>query len=142
MVLPCELVDFKGERKTKEAANDEDKSCVLWKTKFDQVPKPSQKSYRLWNEFVDWLLSKRIETIVDFDLEVDTIYKMSSDKKYVKKKEGNEEVLLKATRIMYGQQIYEETNEDIENNWKMIIAEMKPNRAVIMHGTFHVRSED
>ena len=35
MVLPCKLVGFKGERKTKEAANDEDKSCVLWKTKFD-----------------------------------------------------------------------------------------------------------
>ena len=64
----------------KEAINDGDQSCVLWKIKFEEVPKPSQKSYRLQNEFVDQLVSKRIETIIDFDMEIDTVYKMSSDK--------------------------------------------------------------
>jgi len=81
IILPCELVGFKGDRKTKEARYDEDKSCVMWKTNFENVPKLSKKSYQLWNNFVDWLVNKRIETIVDFDNEIDTVYKITRDKK-------------------------------------------------------------
>lgn len=53
MMLPHELVDFKGERKTKEAWHDEDASCVTWQNHFENVPKPSKKSYEIWNKFAE-----------------------------------------------------------------------------------------
>ena len=81
MILPCKLVGFKGDRIMKKARYDEDKSCVMWKTNFENVPKPSKKSYQLWNNFVDQLVNKRIKTIVDFDNEIDTVYKIIRDKK-------------------------------------------------------------
>ena len=45
MILPCELVRFKGDMKTKEARHGEDKSCVLLKTLFENAPKLSKKSH-------------------------------------------------------------------------------------------------
>ena len=84
IMLPCELVGFKGDRKTKEARYDKEQSSVLWKIQFEKVPKLSKKLYELWRSFVDWLLTKRIEIIVDFDNEIETVYKMSSDRKYIK----------------------------------------------------------
>ena len=103
MMLLCKLVGFKGDRKTKEARYDEDKSYVIWRKKFEDVPKPSKKSYQLWYNFVDWLVNKKIETIVDFENEIDTVYKITRDKQYIKKKIGEDEVVYKAKNIRYGQ---------------------------------------
>ena len=93
MMLPRELVGFKGERKTKEAWCNEDASCVMQKNQFDNVSKPSKKSYEIWNKFADWIIDKKVETIIDFNNEIDTIYKITRDKKCIKKKIDEEEVV-------------------------------------------------
>ena len=100
-MLPYKLVGFFGISKTKEAREDEEKSCVLQKFQFKLVSKLSHKSYELWNRFVDQLLEKQIKTIADFDQVVETVYEMSSDRNYIKKKIENTEVLFKVQEIRY-----------------------------------------
>ena len=56
MMLPCKLVGFQGSNRIKEARECEEKSCIMWKFDFEVVPKPSRKSFELWNRFVDWLV--------------------------------------------------------------------------------------
>ena len=141
-MLPYELVGFYGTNKTKEARESKEKSCILWKFKFKIVPKLSHKSYELWNSFVDWLVEKQIEIIADFEHVIEIVYEMSSDSTYIKKRIGNTEVLFKANEIRYGQKTYAITHDSVEIEQKKIIAEMKPNGAVIIQGIFHVRNEN
>ena len=56
IILPCKLVGFQGSNKTKEAREYEEKSCVIWKLDFEIVLKLSQKSFELWNGFIDLLV--------------------------------------------------------------------------------------
>ena len=86
MRLPYKLVGFDGTMKTKEAREDDMISCVRWKVEFESVPRPSKKLFQLWRDFVEWLLQKKIETIVDFGTEIETIYQISDDRQYIKKK--------------------------------------------------------
>ena len=70
--------------------------------KFETVPKPPKKSYRLSQEFATWLLQKRIETIVDFDREIDVVHKISNGRKYIKKKIEKTDITYKAQDARYG----------------------------------------
>ena len=101
-MLPYKLVGFSGRRKTWEAIECRESSYVIWKCQFEIVPKPSRKSYELWNNFMDWLLEKQIEMIVDFENKIETVYEMSSNGVYVKKWIGNTEVIFKENEIRYG----------------------------------------
>ena len=47
IVLPYELVGFSWRRKTWEAIEYKESSCIMWKCRFEMVPKPSRKSYKL-----------------------------------------------------------------------------------------------
>jgi len=89
MLLPCELVGFNGEMRTKELRENELNSCIEWKMDFDKVPKPSAKSYKIWEEFIKWMKEQRITTIVDFEPWVNTKFQISSDKEYVKETTKN-----------------------------------------------------
>ena len=46
MYLPCELIGLSGKRLTKEAREIESKSSIKWMINFDEVPKPSKKSFQ------------------------------------------------------------------------------------------------
>ena len=48
---------------------------------------------------------------MDFDNEIDTVYKITRDKNYIKKKIEDEEVVYKATAMKYGKQAYEKTED-------------------------------
>ena len=52
MHLPCELIGLNREYFTKEAREIENKSYIEQKIEFDEVPKSSKKSFKLWREFV------------------------------------------------------------------------------------------
>ena len=111
IMLPYELVGFKGDKKTKEARCDDDKSCVTWKIKFEKLPKVLNKSHKLWNKFVDWLASKKHETIVDFNNEIDIMCKITRDKKFIKRKISDEEVVHKAHNIRQCQLTHQRTED-------------------------------
>ena len=67
----------------------------------------------MWQEFVEWLLQKIIETIVDFNGEIDTVYEISSDRKYIKTRIEETEITYKAQDVRYRQQRFKEIEERI-----------------------------
>ena len=91
---------------------------------------------------MDQLVEKQIEIITDFEHVIEIVYEMSSNSTYIKKRIGNTEVLFKANKIRYGQKMYEIMHDSVETEQKKIIAEMKPNGAVIIYGIFHIRNEN
>ena len=141
MILPCELIGFMGRRKTREAREEKEQSCVKWKCKFCKVPKPSKKSHSLWMKFVEWLSNQDLQIIVDFEKHVETSYEVSSSGVYVKKRGENEDIIFKEEGERYGHKVHAHADEIVEENWKKTIAEMKPSGEFITYGTFHVRDE-
>ena len=59
-------------------------SCIEWKMDFDKVPKPSAKSYKIWEEFIKWLKEQKIQTIVDFEPWIQTNLQISPDREYIR----------------------------------------------------------
>ena len=114
MILPCELIGFLGRRKTREAREEKEVSCVKWKCKFCDVPTPSKKSYSQWMKFVEWLSNKDVQTIVDFERNVETLYEVSSNGVYVKKRVDNREIILKEDGEKYRQKVYAPIEERVE----------------------------
>ena len=43
MILPCELTGFFGNKVTREAREVFERSSIMWKIKFDVVPKPHKR---------------------------------------------------------------------------------------------------
>lgn len=88
------------------------------------------------------MIDKKVETMIDFDNEIGTIYKITRDKKHIKKKIDEEEVVRIVKNIRYGQQTYERTDEQVgERDWKMSIAEIKLNGVATIHGIIQVQTE-
>jgi len=141
MLLPCELVGFNGESKTKEMREKELKSCVEWKFKYDEVPKPSAKSYEIWERFMEWIGTQQIETIVDFEPWVTTKFQMSSDGEYIKEKSKNGFNYYGKGETRYGQQTYVKLDLEITSEWKKVIAELKPNGGFEVYGVFYTHHE-
>ena len=56
MKLPCKLVRFQDENKTKEKRKYRESSCIIQKFDTEVVPKLSRKLYEMQNDFVDWLI--------------------------------------------------------------------------------------
>ena len=78
-------------------------------------------------------MHKKVETIVDFESEINTIYQISEDRQYIKKA-GEEDSIYERRAGRYCQYRYEKINERVEREWKKMIAEMKPNREVKIYG--------
>ena len=47
-------------------------------------------------------------------------------------------VQFKVNKMRYGQRTYSITHEIVKTEQKKIITEMKPNRAILIYGTFHI----
>ena len=142
MYLPCELIGLNGKHVTKEAKETEHKSNVEWNIEFEEVPKPSKKSYELWKKFVEWIIMQDIVTIVDFEPNIRTKYEIGKNGKYLKENVNDKVIYYEKDEIKYGQQLYKKTDEVRQNEWKKIIAEMKPNQSIVVYGTFHVHMEE
>ena len=99
MIIPCELVGFSRDKSAKEIRGKEVRSCVEWKFKLKRVPKPSKKSYGIWEQYVKWLKEQKIITILDFEPWVQIRYVISSDKECLKEKKKNEETCYKKGEI-------------------------------------------
>jgi len=142
MVLPCELVGFNGERTTKEMREHYSQSCVKWTMEFEKVPKPSKKSYQIWEEFIKWLKEQKIQTIVDFEPWIQTNLQISPDREYIR--DASKEVVkyYKRGEIMYGHQVYKEIDDEVSIEWKKMIAELKENGRLEVHGIFYSHQED
>ena len=136
MYLPCELIGLNGKHVTKEAKETEHKSNVEWNIEFEEVPKPSKKSYELWKKFVEWIIMQDIVTIVDFEPNIRTKYEIGKNGKYLKENVNDKVIYYEKDEIKYGQQLYKKTDEVRQNEWKKIIAEMKPNQSIVVYGTF------
>ena len=79
MYLLCELVGINGTRRIYQFNNVESTSCFAWKIPFLTMPKPSKKSKNIWSAFVEWLSTKDIVTINDFDYQMKCKYHMTRD---------------------------------------------------------------
>ena len=75
---------------------------------------------------------------MDFDAGIDAACEISSDRRHVKKKVGGDKVLFKVSDIRHGQQACEETQDQTEQDWKIMTAEMKTNGVLIACGMIHV----
>ena len=58
--LPCELVGVRGQTKTKEFREMNEKSLVQQKFDFEQVPNPSNKTKDIWMKFIEWISQQNI----------------------------------------------------------------------------------
>ena len=67
MILPCELVGFKGQNVTKEMREWNESRAIRWKVMFKEVIKSPKRLVEVWKEFVDWLKNQKVDTIIDFD---------------------------------------------------------------------------
>ena len=142
MMLPCELVGFSGEMRTRELREKELNSCLEWKIEFEKMPKPSAKSFKIWEDFTIWLKEQKIVTIVDFEPWVKAKWQISQDKEYVKEVKQNDVIYYKKSEIRYRQQIYKKIDDEITTEWKNMIAELKPNGGLEVYGVFHVHQEE
>ena len=39
----------------------------MQQNQFENAPKPSKKSYEIWNKFAEWMIDEKAKTIIDFD---------------------------------------------------------------------------
>ena len=141
MMLTHELIGFFGQ-KTRGAREEKEDSCVKWKYKFCEVPSPSKKSHSAHMKFVEWLFQKEINTVVDFEKNIETRCQVSSDGICVKEQFENRETIFKENGKMHGQKVCEITEERVESVWKKTIVEMRPSGIFINCGTFHVRDDN
>ena len=141
MYLPCELIGLNGKFLTKEARVEEEKSSILWMIEFEEVPKPSKKSFTAWNNFVRWIVTQDITTIVDFESKMKTKYEMAMNGQYIREINNNTWTVYEKDDIQYNQQRYRIIDQVIETQWKKVIAEKKPNQAFEIYGIFHVNIE-
>ena len=142
MYLPCELIGLNGNRLTKEARDEDAKSVIEWKIKFDDVPRPSKKSFHHWKSFVEWISKMEIITIVDFEPMIKTKYEISTNRQYFREHRNENIIYYEKDVVRYNQQVYREIDNTIETEWNKVIAEMKPNRAVELYGIFYVNIEE
>ena len=84
MILPYELLGFRGINRTKEFREQNRKSLIIQKVEFEIVSKLTIRIAEVWNEFCEWLSQQQINTIIDFDENITTTYEISEDLTYVK----------------------------------------------------------
>ena len=65
---------------------------------------------------MEWLAQKEIETIVDFEHNVEIVYEVSSNGAYVKKRGDNGEIMFTEDNERYGQKTYHITEERVETH--------------------------
>ena len=135
MILPCELVGFKGNCKTRELREVNESSSIRWKVKFECVRKPHKRLIEEWEKFVCWLENQEIDTIIDFDNKISTKYEVSADKKYVKI--NNDEIeYYSAYKCRYRKVTYEKIDQVEGQEFRKTITEMKPNKSIVIHSIF------
>ena len=142
MILPCELVGFRGDKETKEAREVFELSTILWKVKFDEVRKPHKRLIAEWIDFVVWLKEQQIETIVDFSKSVNTTYEITPERKYVKQVKNNKVWFYEKTEARYGRVKYQRTEEIFTNEWRKSIAEMSHSKELIVYNVFPIEVDD
>ena len=60
----------------------ENKSSIEQTIEFDEIPKPSKKSFKLWREFAVWMKAQEIMIIFHFESKIIIRYTMTKDGKY------------------------------------------------------------
>ena len=55
MILPYKLVGFEGTKVTREMREWQEQSTIIWKVKFDVVPKPHKRLVEVQKAFVEWM---------------------------------------------------------------------------------------
>ena len=141
MKLPCELFGFNGNSIMKEVREVKLKSCLKWKTKLIEVPTPSRKSIEIWENFVTQISQKEIKTIIDFDSKIETKYEVAGNQ-YVRKNEKNKTQYYTKIDERNGQSVFGKSEPVSQVEWKKVIAEMKPSRAMIIHSIFYAAIEE
>ena len=102
--LPCELVGFCGQKKTKEFREGFEESSICWRIKFIKVSKPLLKSMEIWQRFIDWLSQQGITIINNFDNQIDCRYQITRDNRHMK--ENKEGGMYYERTISYSQEVY------------------------------------
>ena len=106
MYLPCELAGMKENCEIKEFREIESKSCIAWKFKFEEVPKPSKKTKDIWKSFIQQIKDQQISTINDFDHQVECMFQITTDEKYLKRNGLQPKIYQKEES--YGRPVYVE----------------------------------
>ena len=82
------------------------------------------------------LRDKKIITIIDFESSMTTRFEISKDAKYIKENAENSRICYEKDEIQHGQQTCRPRERDVIQEWEKIIAEMKPNKILVVYGTF------
>ena len=65
--LPFELIGNSGKEQTEAYRIQEKQSQIKQTFYHHNVDKPTQKAFKVWTQFIQWLEKKRITTSFDFD---------------------------------------------------------------------------
>ena len=83
MYLPCELIGKNSESKTKKYREEMEQSCIRWSFKMEEAPNPSEKTKKIWKEFIEWLSTIEVKIRVDFLKCCSYKYEILTNKNYV-----------------------------------------------------------
>ena len=50
----------------KEHREANEKSSACWRFKFENLPKPSNKTNNLWIVLIEWMFQQNVQMIIDF----------------------------------------------------------------------------
>ena len=84
MILPCELVELKGNKETKGSNIKREKSCLKRLILCPEMPKHSKNSIGLWTEFTQFLKEQEITITCDFQELCKSKFQMPVDKEYLR----------------------------------------------------------
>ena len=82
MYLPCEILGLRGTEITKAGAQIKETSSIVWKFEFEKVLQLSKKTKEVWEDYLEWLKVKNVQTILDFTNHCNTKLCITEDKKY------------------------------------------------------------
>ena len=98
-----------------------------------EVPKSSKKSAEMWTEFIEWLHQQQIETTLYFVQSMQCKYEISVTKRHVNKTENSITECYEVADDSYSLQHCRVIDEEINEEWTKVIAEMKFNGTMITH---------
>ena len=95
---------------------------------FDEVRKSNRKLIDKWRDFITWIKSQQIETIIDFDSFVSAKYEVSNDNQYVKELANDSVQYFEVGEMRYRRNCCNKIDKIEIDNWRKYVAEMSPGR--------------
>ena len=95
LLFPFEVVGFNGRKRTAAYDINMETSQVKWKYNFRAVTHPSKATWRVWKQFLCWLLSQKICFTYDVNIQSIAMWWVDMNDDYLIHKHNDEHIIYK-----------------------------------------------